>query len=311
MNSKEIFLQRMACIVFIEKRPSCYIDFLTFEFEGKTYTFRPGTIRNIFSQLRKHSQIEVAFRSKPSFYTLPGAKFKKPVTLSHEGDSLNFRQNELLHLIQTIPMDDEGIHNIRLRFKCPSLSSILPLYSDSENFIENIDLKSNKDITLCEIDLKDFVIKATVHKTDFVSVAVAWSQSPVPIDLEGFARLSSGLTRLEERLQRVLDEYLKLKLKNKMTSSSVLPEFKVPSCMTWTVTMWHFGRDSLTEYSGERFHITWEDGLKVFRVYSKAFTNKKKMKIREEVQEYPNKSLEEAFKDKINEIEDRKSKEDV
>jgi hypothetical protein len=35
------------------------------------------------------------------------------------------------------------------------------------------------------------------------------------------------------------------------------------------------------------------------------------MKIREEVQEYPNKSLEEAFKDKINEIEDRKSKEDV
>ena len=32
--------------------------------------------------------------------------------------------------------------------------------------------------------------------------------------------------------------------------------------MSWTVTMWHFGRDSLTEYSGERFHITWEEGIK-------------------------------------------------
>ncbi len=35
------------------------------------------------------------------------------------------------------------------------------------------------------------------------------------------------------------------------------------------------------------------------------------MKIREEVQEYPDKSLGEAFMDKIKEIEDRESKEDM
>ncbi len=81
--------------------------------------------------------------------------------------------------------------------------------------------------------------------------------------------------------------------------------------MSWTVTMWHFGRDSLTEYSGERFHITWEEGLKVFRIYSKKFHNKEKMKIREEVQEYPNKPLEEAFMNKIKEIKDDESKEDM
>lgn len=81
--------------------------------------------------------------------------------------------------------------------------------------------------------------------------------------------------------------------------------------MSWTVTMWHFGRDSLTEYSGERFHITWEEGLKVFRIYSKGFKNKKKMKIREEIQEYPNKPLKEAFIDKLTEVEDHENKEDI
>ena len=81
--------------------------------------------------------------------------------------------------------------------------------------------------------------------------------------------------------------------------------------MSWTVTMWHFGRDSLTEYSGERFHITWEGGLKVFRIYSKGFKNKKKMKIREEIQEYPNKPLKDAFIDKLTEVEDHENKEDI
>ncbi len=36
-------------------------------------------------------------------------------------------------------------------------------------------------------------------------------------------------------------------------------------------TMWHFDRDSLTEYRGERFHLSWREGLKVFRIYSKRY----------------------------------------
>ena len=107
---------------------------------------------------------------------------------------------------------------------------------------------------------------------------MACSQSQIPISLEGFARLTSGLTRLEERLNRVREEYIRLNLNNNKTSSSILPGSAIPSCMSWIVTMWRFGRDSLTEYSGERFHITWEEGLKVFRIYSKGL--KKKIKIR-------------------------------
>ena len=67
--------------------------------------------------------------------------------------------------------------------------------------------------------------------------------------------------------------------------------------MSWTIKMWHFGKDALTSYSGEKFEITWEDSLKLFNIYSKEYGNKK-MKVRKEIQEYPNKSLEYAVMDK-------------
>ena len=68
--------------------------------------------------------------------------------------------------------------------------------------------------------------------------------------------------------------------------------------MSWIVTMWHFGQDSLTGYSGEKFEIPWKDGLKVISHIFKRYMNKK-VKMRKETQEYPNKSLEDAFMDKI------------
>jgi hypothetical protein len=64
--------------------------------------------------------------------------------------------------------------------------------------------------------------------------------------------------------------------------------------------MWHFGQDSLTEYSGEKFEMSWKEDLDIFRIYSKEFENRKKSSwIRQDVQEYPNKPLEESFMDKL------------
>ena len=55
---------------------------------------------------------------------------------------------------------------------------------------------------------------------------------------------------------------------------------------------------SLTSYSGQKFDISWEDSLNVFyHIYSKDYG--KKMKVRKEVQEYPNKPLEDAFMGKF------------
>jgi|tagenome__1003787_1003787.scaffolds.fasta_scaffold20197715_1 hypothetical protein len=55
------------------------------------------------------------------------------------------------------------------------------------------------------------------------------------------------------------------------------------------------------QYSDENFDLNREDRLNVLyhHIYSKEY--KKRVKVRKEVQEYPNKSLKEAFMDKIKE----------
>ena len=67
----------------------------------------------------------------------------------------------------------------------------------------------------------------------------------------------------------------------------------------WTVTMWHFGADALTEYSGEKFSTTWEtaeDAL--IRAYSKIM-NDNRTRIRLERQEYPKATLADIIEQKL------------
>jgi hypothetical protein len=59
--------------------------------------------------------------------------------------------------------------------------------------------------------------------------------------------------------------------------------------------MWHFGKDSMEEYTGKGFNLTWGYGREsLIRVYSKVL-NTRKTKLRIETQEYPKKMLEEAL----------------
>jgi hypothetical protein len=60
--------------------------------------------------------------------------------------------------------------------------------------------------------------------------------------------------------------------------------------------MWHFGTDSLSEYAGERFEMTWEDGEHaLFRTYSKDMDG---IRIRRE-QEYPGIRLDVAIQEEL------------
>jgi hypothetical protein len=69
--------------------------------------------------------------------------------------------------------------------------------------------------------------------------------------------------------------------------------------------MWHFGVDGLTEYTGEKFSCTWEEGQNaLIRAYTKDFRNGK-THIRLERQEYPSKSLAYAIEEKLNSIRTR------
>ena len=69
MVSEGIILMKMADIVFVEHKPFCYRDFLSFEYEDQQYKFEHGTIRNIFSQLQKKGDIEKEYKCGPTFYT--------------------------------------------------------------------------------------------------------------------------------------------------------------------------------------------------------------------------------------------------
>lgn len=70
--------------------------------------------------------------------------------------------------------------------------------------------------------------------------------------------------------------------------------------MGWIVTMWHFGVDGVTEYTGEKFSCTWEVGQNaLIRAYTKDFRNGK-TRIRLERQEYPRRSLAYAIEEKLN-----------
>ncbi len=193
-----------------------------------------------------------------------------------------------MQFLDNLPMDKESLHDIRLKFVGKGLWDLLSSSACSiattttstsfppaaiSRLVKNRDLTSNKDITLYDIDLKDHTIKTTVHKTDTVSVMVACTDNPIPIDILGLAKLTSGLTRVEERLQRLMVDACSQKHDG---NNSPIRLSNIPSHMNWIVTMWHFGMDSLTAYNGEMFEMPWGDGLNVFRIYSKKYRNKKR-----------------------------------
>ena len=62
-----------------------------------------------------------------------------------------------------------------------------------------------KDIFLNPQNVSELKVTLTVHYTDTVSVAVACSMNPVIVDCKGIIRLSNALTRVEERLLRLVE----------------------------------------------------------------------------------------------------------
>ncbi len=147
-----------------------------------------------------------------------------------------------------------------------------------EDLVEPIN-PSNKDIILHDIQSDDdggLMLKATIHKSDTISVIVSRSYNPIPLDEIGFSSLLNSLIRLEERLQTVLNVYMKVHLKPTMISKSLPIDTRIPNQKTWIITMLHLNQDSLHEYDKEKFHIAWEKGVEVLRIYSKKCLHNKK-----------------------------------
>jgi hypothetical protein len=298
--------EHMAYIVFQEHRPFSFRDFLHFEVNEREYNMKHGTFRNKISSLMKKGEVELSYLSGPAFYTLKNVPFGRPQLMTGNHMGGRHGHHPIVKLIQDLPVERKALHDIHLKFEVQGLWSLLSassVYKPSSH---------SKDIRLLSLKAGgSIIIRTTVHSTDTVSVVVGCSLAPIAVDISGIIRLSNALTRVEERLSRVIETCY---YSNRGTAQEGQPTLEcrhtplspIPEHKDWVVTMWHFGVDASVEYTGERFSATWEVGEHaLIRGYIKEVVGVQECEtrnrniIRLERQDYPNKTLQDAIQEKL------------
>lgn len=269
-------------IVNTEHRPFCRDDFCpAFTVDGKTYPIAKGTFRNIICKFKKEGLIEHAYSSFLAFYTIRGIAF----TPKGKAQRAIASGGPIQEMLGGLSLGGRALHDIRLRCKVEGIWRILS--SDSRLAVN----PTSKDLAFEGITYGDVAFKVVIHRTDTVSVTVECSMNPIAADVSGLILLTEYLTRLEEHIQSTIRQA------GMLLNVEAAP--RVPRHPTWIVTMWHFGRDSLTEYTGEKFHITWNEGREgLLRAYAKDMKHQG-TRIRLERQEYPGRSFAEAIEEKL------------
>lgn len=256
------------------------MDFLQFEVNGQEYRMTHGTFRNKISRRRKHDEVELAYYSNCAFYTLKGHQKNVGLMTSNH---MRVHNHQFYRFLQDLPLDRQSIHDIRLRFHSQGIWNLLSNNSDYQM------RPISEDIVISAWNNDNVVVKIYIHKTDVVSIILGCSVCPIPLDTDGIMYFITLLARIEERLQATLNGF-------KHFDSN--RQYSIPNYKNWVVTMWHFGRDLLAEYDGEKFSITVEKAQHILiRVYVKNIENKKR--IRFERQEYPNKKVEDIVDERL------------
>jgi hypothetical protein len=280
---------KMKEIILLEHRPFSFADFREFEIGGEKYQMKDGTFRNNISKLRKAGEVELAFRSRPAFYTLPGKKFSKTMTLDRMGvpdgviDQSTLESMPIYKWLKNQPTEKQSLHNIRLRFESPGLWHV---FSKIQPALVNPD---NKDIILPSSVYFDYLdVTVTIHHTDTVSIAISCSFRPIAVDVPDILPLCEALTRTEISLAGTAENYSR--------NNGSHPVMTIPRYTKWIVTMWHFGVDTINEYSGNEFEVTFGEGVSdLCRIYTKHVKKDGKSRIRVEHQEYPNQAYADAI----------------
>ena len=217
----------------------------------------------------------------------------------------------LYRIIKDLPLDRSSVHDVRLRFVSPQIYAIISSFISNKTLGYDYTINSkSKDIILPVWKIRDLLIKATVHRTDTVSIVIGCSLSPISLDVNGIIRLTNTLSVVEERLSGLVDSaqnVLGLDVSNSSDNSSHNRDRLsgiIPPHSRWTVTMWHFGADAFIEYSGEKFCVTWETAEDLLiRAYSKVMKDNN-TRIRLERQEYPNATLADIIEKKLRGVGD-------
>lgn len=284
----DVMKEHIAYIVYIEHRPFSFKDFRYFLVNGKQYTMKHGTFRNKISQMMQN-EVELHTRSNPNFYTLKGCRFDngKSMTGNHTEvtskkiTTQKLGRHPLYQILEGTSFGERAIHDIHLKL---NIQDIYVCLVNNQTFKKIIN-RRNRGISLYYNDINNFTITLTFYPNTTCKIVIGCSDNPVSLDYEGINRLATTLCRIEERLS------------NLYFSSSI----HVPNYNSWIITLWHIGRDSISEYSKEMFHCQWSLAEKILlRIYSKTIENKKR--VRMEVQYNPNISIEELNKNFLEKI---------
>ena len=276
-------LKHIKKLVLEDNRPFSYRDLLYFIVDDEPYQLDSGTIRNKFLQFKKEKRIELCYRSKVAFYSLPDIKFGKDklMTLNHTvdntiSDSL-LRNHPVYKVLERAYFGKLAIHNLHMVFEIKGLYTLLSNHQELKAKIQG----GNESIAFKTYFIEKYTIIVNVYTTDTVKVTIGCSENPITLDCSGIIHFTSILTRIEERLHNDIDSYCDTQ------------KYNLPSFMDWTIVLWHIGRDTLTEYAGPMFHCKWDLVEKItLRIYAKKINNHKR--IRAELQfdpEIPLKAL--------------------
>ncbi len=247
-----------------------------------------GTARNIIWKLKKHGLIELFCKSRYSFHKLKSvehSKIKKPMTISRMGvNGLRRVQIDFTSLLNSLSFEELcKIHDVRLVFTVNGLYEILSKagYCKKDLF--------SKDIFFgCFVWSKYRSLQVVLHVSGTVSFILDSSNCPIEASEEGFVSLAAFLGGIRDKLFTAVKS-----TKNDFT------EDKIPFVDFWKVTMWHYGRDSAQEFSGEAFNITFKMWCgELARIY--VHEQKESRKVRVEVIETPKKPLQQVIADKLN-----------
>jgi hypothetical protein len=234
-----------------------------------------------------------------------------PISVSRaESVPASISSNPLYRILKDLPLDQSSVHDIHLRFVSPQIYAIIYSSISKRSFGSNYTINSrSKDILLRAWKIRDLLVKATIHRTDTVSIMIGCSLNPISFDFKGIIRLASALSIVEDRISRLVEGSLNAHGFNVIDGNigldSSSPDRKkyhgiiIPPFSQWIVTMWHFGADALTEYSGEKFSTTWEIAENILiRAYSKGM-NDNRIRIRLERQEYPKATVADIIEQKL------------
>jgi hypothetical protein len=163
-------MKRIKEIVSNEHRPVSFLDFIpSFEVEGRKHHMKHGTLRNILSSLRRTRQIQIDYKTKQTFYTLPGATFGRRQTMTPYPtgvpSSSSADNDSIYGLIQNLPLGRNALHDIHLRFNVKGIWSVLSMTFKIDSV--------SKDIKLPVWDIRGLSVKTRVHRTDTVSVVAS------------------------------------------------------------------------------------------------------------------------------------------